>query len=118
MIDQKDGLEGFGRWFAANGATIYAVCLSVGIAGLRIAYSQSRGGEKRTRLQTAIECALCGAITLSLSSALELFGLPSTAGTAVGGSVGFLGVEKIRILAERYIDTKLKPTETKTDKAE
>lgn len=38
---------------------------------------------------------------------LGVFGLPQSLSTFVGGWVGFLGVEKIRALADRYANFKL-----------
>ena len=71
---------------------------SVVISWLRVTYS---GGGVRQRL---LESLLCGAISLSVMSGMELFGIAATASGFVGGSIGFLGVEKIREFAGRVLD--------------
>lgn len=106
MIENKD-ITGLGQWLATNAPTIYAVLISVFIAFLRIAMGHADGTARRSKLQMVIECSLCGAITLALSSGMELFGIPTTASTLLGGSVGFLGVEKIRSLADKFLDFKI-----------
>ncbi|MBC8943890.1 MULTISPECIES: phage holin, lambda family [Xenorhabdus] len=54
-----------------------------------------------------IEPFLCGALSWGFSSALELVGIPSSMSPALGGAVGFIGVEKLREIAIRIIDKRL-----------
>ena len=87
-------------WLHAIAPSLYAFALSVTIAVLRVVYG---GGTKR---QMILEGALCGFATLTLVPLLEYFGLPQNMATFVGGSVGFLGTEKLRDLAIRWGEKK------------
>ncbi|MBJ7222331.1 MULTISPECIES: phage holin, lambda family [unclassified Brenneria] len=66
------------------------VLLSIFIAILRVAYTG--GGWQRMLL----EGALCGALTLTAVASLEYYSLPKTLTPALGGMIGFIGVEQIR----------------------
>lgn len=85
-------------WADTHWPALYGFILSVVISWLRVTYS---GGGVRQRL---LESLLCGAISLSVMSGMELFGIAATASGFVGGSIGFLGVEKIREFAGRVLD--------------
>lgn len=76
------------------------VLLSITMAVLRIAYS---GGGWRKML---LEGLMCGALTLTAVSALDYFSLPKTLSIAIGGSLGFVGVEQVRSLANRVINVR------------
>lgn len=54
------------------------------------------GVERKNRW---IEGVLCGALSLCISSALDVFGLPVSMSPFIGGMVGFIGVEKLRTIA-------------------
>ncbi|HHX0995468.1 TPA: phage holin, lambda family [Pseudomonas aeruginosa] len=88
-------------WLSQHAPVLYATGLSFVMAAIRIIYG---GG---TRRQAILEGAICGCLTVTLISGLEFFGLPQSLSTFVGGWVGFLGVEKIRALADRYANFKL-----------
>lgn len=45
-----------------------------------------------------LEAAICGILTLSFSTALDFFGVPTYLSPALGGFIGFVGVRKIRQL--------------------
>ena len=60
-----------------------------------------------TRRQALLEGALCGGLALTIISGFEFFGVPQSMATFIGGWIGFLGVEKIRDLADRYAGIKL-----------
>ncbi|HBE9089593.1 phage holin, lambda family [Serratia fonticola] len=77
-----------------------AVFLSLVTAVLRVAYGG--GGWKKTLL----EGLLCGALTLTAVSALEYFDLPKSLSPAIGGLIGFVGVEQIRGFALRFMGNK------------
>ncbi|AYA40375.1 phage holin, lambda family [Xenorhabdus nematophila] len=62
------------------------------------------GVERKNRW---VEPLLCGALSWGFSSALELFGIPGSVSPALGGAVGFIGVEKIREFAIRAINKRL-----------
>ncbi|CND56097.1 MULTISPECIES: phage holin, lambda family [Yersinia] len=77
------------------------VLLSVVMAGLRVAYTG--GGWKKTLL----EGLTCGALTLTAVSALEYLDLPQQLTLAVGGLIGFIGVEQIRAFALRIVGNRI-----------
>ncbi|KAF1071010.1 MAG: hypothetical protein GAK45_00625 [Pseudomonas citronellolis] len=101
--EKSEVLAAILAWLVQHFPVFYAATLSFWIAVLRIL---AGGG---TRSKALMEGALCGAMTVTLIGGLEFFGLPSTLATFVGGWVGFLGVEKIRALAERYAEGRLRP---------
>ena len=101
MPDKPDTWAVALAWLNDHSPQMGAALLSALMAVLRITYG---GG---TRRQMLVEGAICGGLTVTIISGLEFFGLPQTMSTFVGGWVGFLGVEKIRTLADRYLGTKL-----------
>ena len=100
MNDQPDLITQLVGWIAAIAPQLYAPALSVTIAVFRVIYG---GGSHR---QMMLEGALCGLATLSLVPALQYLGLPENMSTFAGGAVGFLGVEKLRELADKFIERK------------
>lgn len=70
------------------------------MAILRMIYS----GE--TRGKTFIEGFLCGALTLTTSSAMNYFNVPSNLNVAIGGFIGFIGVRKISSYISIYLKSK------------
>lgn len=62
------------------------------------------GGTLRQRV---LESLMCGAISLSLMSAMEWIGVPTSASGFIGGMVGFLGVDKLRSAAELFLAKKV-----------
>jgi len=102
MPDKTPGLLAmFIEWATLHQPAIYGFALSLVTAWLRV---MSSGGTKRQR---AIEAAMCGALSLSLMSAMEWFGVPTSASGFIGGSVGFLGVEKIKEIANIVLSKKV-----------
>ena len=88
-------------WLSQHAPIIYASLLSWAMAMARIIYG---GG---TRRQALLEGALCGGLALTIISGFEFFGVPQSMATFIGGWIGFLGVEKIRDLADRYAGIRL-----------
>ncbi|EBY7457817.1 phage holin, lambda family, partial [Salmonella enterica subsp. enterica serovar Saintpaul] len=70
-------LELFQSWWRGD-TPLGAVLMSLFMAGLRIAYFGGSGGWKKKTL----EILLCGALTLTFSSALEYFGWPKSLSVA------------------------------------
>lgn len=95
----SDLLELFQGWWRGD-TPIGAVMLSVVMAFLRIAYGG--GGWKKMLL----EGLMCGALTLTAVSALEYFDLPKSLSIAIGGALGFVGVEQVRTLATRVFNVR------------
>lgn len=91
-----DWIELFNAWWRGD-VPLGGVLLSVVMAALRVAYTG--GGWKKTFL----EGLTCGALTLTAVSALEYFDLPQQLTLAIGGLIGFIGVEQIRALALRFV---------------
>lgn len=77
-----------------------AVLLSVIMAVLRIAYGG--GGWKKMSL----EGLMCGAMTLTVVSGLDYINLPQSLSIAIGGALGFVGVEQVRTIANRLINVR------------
>ena len=96
MPNRDPGLWAFViTWAMEHQPALYGFVLALVTAYLRVTYS---GGSQRQRV---LESLLCGAISLSLMSAMEWMGVPMSASGFIGGSVGFLGVDKMRSLAEQ-----------------
>ncbi|WP_210507487.1 phage holin, lambda family [Pantoea ananatis] len=74
-----------------------AILLAMIMAVLRIAYTG--GGWRRMTL----EGLLCGALTLTVASGLAYIEWPRTATIAIGGAVGFIGVDSLRAFVLRFI---------------
>lgn len=91
-----DVWELFRAWWNGD-VPLGGVLLSIVITILRVAYTG--GGWKKM----SIEGALCGALTLTAASALDYFGLPKTLTVALGGTIGFIGVDQIRAVALRFL---------------
>lgn len=88
-------------WAIEHQPALYGLSLCMITSALRIIYT---GGKVRRAL---IEAALCGAISLTLMSGMGWAGVPADASGFIGGAVGFLGVEKIRSVAERLINKRV-----------
>ena len=87
-------------WLSLHQPQIYAG-LTAGLTALvRVIYG---GGGRR---QMVLEGALCGLIAVSLVPVLEYLSLPSNLATFAGCMVGFMGVEKIRDYADRWLGRK------------
>ncbi|HIF2979521.1 TPA: phage holin, lambda family [Salmonella enterica] len=95
-------LELFQSWWRGD-TPLGAVLMSLFMAGLRIAYFGGSGGWKKKTL----EILLCGALTLTFSSALEYFGWPKSLSVAIGGGVGLIGVDAIRGFAMKFISGRI-----------
>jgi GH24 family phage-related lysozyme (muramidase) len=50
-----------------------------------------------------LEGAICGALTLTAVSALDYFNLPQSLSIAIGGALGFVGVEQVKAMAGRVL---------------
>ncbi|AFJ47159.1 phage holin, lambda family [Shimwellia blattae] len=92
-------LELLQSWWRGE-TPVGAVLLAVVMAGLRIAYMG--GGWKMILL----EGLLCGALTLTVASVLEYYEWYKSLSIAIGGSIGFVGVEQSRKLALRFLNTR------------
>ncbi|MEK9499014.1 phage holin, lambda family [Photorhabdus sp. P32] len=92
-----DLLNGLRNLWPQISGSLLAVLICYG----RLIYD---GVERRKR---RVEPLLCGALSWGVSSGLELFGIPSSVSPALGGAIGFIGVEKLREFALRAINKRL-----------
>ncbi|CAQ86376.1 MULTISPECIES: phage holin, lambda family [Photorhabdus] len=92
-----DLLNGLRNLWPQISGSLLAVLICYG----RLIYD---GVERRKRW---VEPLLCGALSWGVSSGLELFGIPSSVSPALGGAIGFIGVEKLREFALRAINKRL-----------
>ncbi len=83
---------------------VRAAIIGAVIALIRVMYDSS---EPRL-MRRLLESALCGAIALCVAAAAEEFGLSSGHSTFLGGAIGLLGADQVRIwarfLVQRRID--------------
>lgn len=100
MPDRPDTWAWFATWLEHNWPALYAGCLAIVIAALRVIYG---GGSWR---RMAIEAPLCGALALSASHGLSLVGIPLNAAPFFGGVIGLLGVEFTRATAKKFFTRK------------
>lgn len=81
---------------------VWGALLAFTIAVLRIHY-YSPGS---TRRRVLLEAAICGCLSLTLSGSLEWLGAPQSMSVAIGGAVGFIGVNTIKTLALGWLTKK------------
>lgn len=94
-------------WLAiSNSASIQGAIMAIVIAILRVLYDN----QEPKPIRILLEALLCGALSLCATSIVEFLGLPLSASIAVGGSIGFIGVNSLREslikLLERWTDKK------------
>lgn len=78
-----------------------AVLMAFLVAILRIAYTG--GGRKKI----VLEGLLCAALALTVASGMEYAAWPKSLSVAVGGSIGFIGVDALRAFVMRFIGNRL-----------
>ena len=88
-------------WLAHHSPTLYGFFLAVAVAIVRVIYG---GGSVR---QMTLEGTLCGLLSLTLTSGLELAGIPMSASAFVGGLLGFVGTDKVREFALKWLGKKV-----------
>lgn len=94
-----DLLEMLRSWWRGD-TPVGAALMSVIMAGLRVAYTG--GGWKNLLL----EGLLCGALTLTVVSALEYLHLDKSLSVAIGGGIGFIGVNILRTLMMKILGSR------------
>ena len=101
MPNRDPGLWAFVLWgIDDHQATIYGAFLALVTAYIRVTYS---GGSVRQRV---LESLMCGAISLSLMSAMGWIVVLACVSGFIGGLVGFVGVDKLRSAAELFLTKK------------
>lgn len=81
---------------------IGGVAMAIIMAMLRMFYS----GKPWT--ETIVEALLCGAITLTAVSGMNHFGVSKDLTIAIGGSIGFIGVQKVKFIINKLLNNKFK----------
>lgn len=56
----------------------------------------------------SLECLLCGAISLCVTSLANALGLSADYSTFIGGAVGLLGADQVRMWARKVAERKAK----------
>lgn len=73
------------------------VVMAIVMATLRIAYT---GGSRKKMILGGL---LCGALTLAFVSCFEYMHLPKVLSIAIGGGIGFVGVDALRSVLLKVI---------------
>lgn len=73
------------------------------IAVLRVLYDDSNPRPARIILESLI----CGALSLCITSVIEIFHLPSSAAITIGGAIGFIGVTTLRDFILKAINKRI-----------
>ena len=115
MQTEYDDVKNVIEWLRHSLPTLIAASFSVFIALLRIAYEDLKTGKTTRTRQKVIEALLCGGITVAVVSGASMLHLPAEASSFVAGCVGFLGVDKVREFAEKWIGKRVQPLDRKDD---
>jgi len=99
MFDFPTAVHEFLSQHSWIGGAMLAILTSV----LRVVYDQ----EETRPLRIFLESAICGSITVTFGSALVAMGYDQSWYLFIGGSVGFMGSQWIRALANRLINKKI-----------
>lgn len=78
--------------------------ISGSLLAVLIAYARMIHDGKSGREGEWIEGVMCGLLTYSLTSALRFLGLPDDISPAIGGGIGFIGVNRLRKIALRELE--------------
>ena len=72
------------------------------IAYLRVMYD----GKETNTVRTLLEALLCGALSLCATSVIKWLNMQPDMAIAIGGAIGFFGVNTLREKILRFIDRK------------
>jgi len=102
-MPEKDPLTWAAIWHTLP-ATVQAAIIGVCVAMLRVMYDD----REPSMIRRLLECLLCGAIALCVASLAEAGGVSGQYATFIGGAVGLLGADQMRIwaraIAQRRVD--------------
>ena len=73
------------------------------IAYLRVMYD----GKETHTVRTLLEALLCGALSLCATSVIKWLNMPPDMAIAIGGAIGFFGVNTLREKVLRLLDRKI-----------
>ncbi|SDC30609.1 phage holin, lambda family [Acinetobacter boissieri] len=100
-FDESQFFDLLRSWWHGD-VPIGGVVMAIIMATLRMSYS----GE--TWKATIVEALLCGALTLTAVSAMNYLGISKDVTVAIGGFIGFLGANKIKVIVNKLLSKKLK----------
>lgn len=83
-------------------ATTKGAIMAFLIAYLRVMYD----GKETHTVRTLLEALLCGALSLCATSVIKWLSMPPDMAIAIGGAIGFFGVNTLREKILRFIDRK------------
>lgn len=84
-------------------ATVHGAIMASIIAMLRVLYDDKN--TKPTRVM--LEALICGALSLCITSLIEIFSLPDSASITIGGAIGFIGVTALRNFILKTINKRI-----------
>mgnify|MGYP006381702867 CR=1 FL=1 len=93
--------EGWSFVTSLSAATKGAI-MAFFIAYLRVMYD----GKETHTVRTLLEALLCGALSLCATSVIKWLNMPQDMAIAIGGAIGFFGVNTLREKILRFIDRK------------
>ncbi|WP_431225950.1 phage holin, lambda family (plasmid) [Serratia sp. L9] len=96
-------------WWSGD-VPIGGVIMAIVMAVLRMAYSG--GGWK----ETVFEGLMCGAVALTIYSALDFFDVPKARTVGIGGFLGFVGVKKLGAFLSSYVGNRFGGGNSDADK--
>ena len=101
-MPEKDPAVWAAIWAAITGlsATTKGAAMAVLISILRVAYD----GQETNRVRMALEAIICGSLSLCAASIIRAVGMSDDNAIAVGGAIGFLGVQTMRDFVMRWMD--------------
>lgn len=86
-----------------DSSTVQGAIMASLISILRILYD-----EKNTKpARIILESLICGALSLCITSIIEIFKLPPSASITLGGAIGFIGVTALRNFILKTINKRL-----------
>lgn len=104
MLD-KDPTIMAAIWSAITGlsATTKGALMAFLIACLRVMYD----GKETHKVRVVLEALLCGALSLCATSLIKWLNMPADMAIAIGGAIGFIGVNTMREKILHLIDRKM-----------
>ncbi|UYZ83186.1 phage holin, lambda family [Entomomonas sp. E2T0] len=83
--------------------TIQGAVMAAIMAILRLLYDEN----ETKPIRIALEAVTCGAMSLCITSIVEIFNLPQSAVITIGGAIGFIGVTALRNFILKAINKRI-----------
>ena len=100
MLNESNGLQDVLRGNPWLGGFLMAAFMS----GLRLFYDQ----KETSSIRIVAESLICGALTVSVGSALVAMGYSQDWYLFCGGTIGFMGSQAVRAIAQALINKRMK----------